>query len=101
MKCQDTNRGKSVAIHTAQQHLQTSMLTYKIKVSVLECLALGYFILGEQEVERSNPTSRKVSQERRLQYKREGKTDSKPGVNLHTPFDWLTQKKTFQTKWDQ
>lgn len=102
MICQDTNRDKLVAIHIAQQHVWTFMLTYKIKVSVLECLTLGNIILREQDVEWSNPTSRAISQERRLQYKREGKTDSKLAVTLHIAFDWLTvQKKIFQTKWDQ
>jgi len=65
MKCQDTNRDNLVAIRIAHQHLQTSMLTYKIKVSVLEYLTLGYIILGEQDVEWSKPVSRKISQERR------------------------------------
>lgn len=50
------------------------MLTYKIKVSFLEYLTPRCSVLGEQIIEQSNPTSRKVSQERRLKDKEEGKT---------------------------
>lgn len=62
VKCQDRNRDKLAEIHAAQQHLRTSMLTYKIKVSVLEYFTLGYTILGEQDVEWNNRMSMKVSQ---------------------------------------
>lgn len=101
MKCQNINRDKIAAIHTAQ-HLWTPMLMYKIKVSFLEYLIPRYSILGEQVIEQSNWMSRKISQEWRLKYKEEGKTDPKPTVTFHIDIDWLNiHKKTFQTRWDQ
>lgn len=78
------------------------MLTYKIKVSVLEYFTLGYMIFGEQDVEWSNRMSMKIRQEGRLHYERERKTHSNLAVTLHITIDWLAvQKKTFQTKRDQ
>lgn len=63
------------------------MLTYKIKVSFLEYLTPRCSILGEQIIEQSNPTSRKVSQERRLKDKEEGKTVHKQTVTFHIDTD--------------
>lgn len=79
---------KLAAIHTAQHPWTwTNMLTYKIKVSFLEHLAPRCSILGEQIIEQSNPMSRKVSQERRLKYKEEGKTAHKQTVIFHIDID--------------